>query len=312
MEKGFYAFGTMNYIRIDEPIETDLQNELINEVENLCNNLDDTFSIFKPDSEISLINKNAGIKAVKVSDETFMLLERAKFFSKKSNGAFDITISPIVKLWGFGEKEYKIPDQKTIIANKRLVNYKQLILNKNNHTVFLKRKGQSIDLGGIAKGYAVDVISNLLVTKGVTSGLLNFGGTISAIGRKTDGSLWKIGVQNPLDKRGISVGKVLLRDDILVTSGVNERFFVKNGIRYHHIINPKTCEPSQSKVLSVTAAGGCGMDLDGITTAMFVLGQVKGIKLAKKLGFEVLYLMDNGEIVATEGFANGKYKFTFK
>lgn len=312
MERGFYAFGTLNYIRIDSPLPENAQAEIMNEMEDICASMDDFLSAYKPDSEIGKINTNAGIVPVTVSKTTFGLLKRALYFSALSEGAFDITVRPAVELWNIGHKEQHVPTKTECKKTKKLIDYTLLILDENNQTAFLKKKGQSIDLGGIAKGYAGDCIRKELMDRGVKNALLNFGGTILTIGNKADGSAWKVGIQNPMKERGVSVGTILLEDDVLVTSGVNERFFIQNGIRYHHILDPRTCEPSRSNVLSVTAAGGSGMDLDAITTALFVMGVEKGINLANRMGVEALYLMENGQIIATKGFADGKYRFSYK
>ncbi|HWT27653.1 MAG TPA: FAD:protein FMN transferase [Mobilitalea sp.] len=312
MDRGFYAFGTMNFIRIDSPLPEKTQLEIIDEMQSKCDALDDLLSAFKPESEIGKINANAGVIPVSISKTTFDLLKRSLYFSEVSKGAFDITIRPAVELWNIGHKEQRVPEKMECKKIKKLVNYNLLILDEKNQTAFLKKKGQSIDLGGIAKGFAGDLIRSELMNLGVKNALINFGGTILTIGNKIDGTPWKVGIQNPTKERGISVGTILLEHDVLVTSGVNERFFIQDGIRYHHILDPRTCEPSRSNVLSVTAAGGSGMDLDGITTALFVLGMEKGVALANQLGLEALYLLETGEIIATKGFAEGKYRFEAK
>jgi thiamine biosynthesis lipoprotein len=312
MDRGFYSFGTYNYIRIDSSLPDKAQIEIMNEMQSMCEAMDDLLSAYKSYSEIGKINANAGIAPVPISKATFELLKRSLYFSESSQGAFDITIRPAVELWSIGHKDQQVPVKAECKKIRKLVDYKLLILNENDQTAFLKKKGQSIDLGGIAKGYAGDCIRSELMNRGIKSGMLNFGGTVLTIGSKADGTPWKVGIQNPTKERGVSVGTILLDQDVLVTSGVNERFFIQNGIRYHHILDPRTCEPSRSNVLSVTAAGGSGMDLDGITTALFVLGMENGIKLANQLGLEALYLMENGEIIATKGFADGKYRFESK
>lgn len=309
MNRGFYAFGTMNYIRIDSPLPEQTQSELLSDMQIRCDKLDDLLSAFKPDSDIGRINKAAGVHPVVIRDVTFRLLERASYFAEESGGAFDLTIRPAVELWNIGNGKESVPEEDACRKVSRLVNYRQLHLDREHQTAFLEQKGQGIDLGGIAKGYAGDVIRSEMMDRGVTSGILNFGGTILTIGKKTDGSSWKAGIQNPLRERGNFFGQVILDQDALVTSGVNERFFIKDGVRYHHLLDPRTCSTARSGVLSVTAAGGCAMDLDGITTALFVLGIREGIPLAEKMGIEALYLGEDGSIISTKGFAEGKYHF---
>jgi len=305
MEKSFFAFGTMNTIFIEEIISEDSLNQIIKKALHL----DDILSVFKPKSEISKININAGKKSVEVSKTTMHLLERAKYYAELSDGAFDVTIRPAVQLWGIGHKEQQVPSDFELMQIKDFIDYRLLELDSNTNHAYLKKEGQSIDLGGIAKGYAVDFIKNELLEIGVTSGILNFGGTILTIGKKSNGMAWTVGIQNPIDKRGQSIGYMDLEDNALVTSAINERYFIKDGIFYHHILDPITLKPAKSGVLGVTAAGGCAMDLDAMTTALFVLGVEKGIMLANEMDISVLYLLDNGNMYGTKGFTNGSLNF---
>lgn len=307
MDKGFYAFGTMNFIRIDS-MKNDEMESALNEVIDLCNEMDDRFSVFKPSSDIGRINHYAGRKPVKVHSTTLDVVETALYYAAISDGAFDITIRPAVALWGFGKESFQVPDRKSMEKIRPLIDYRSVVLSREKSTIYLKIKGQELDLGGIVKGYAVDVIRLLLEKRGVTSALLNFGGTVMTIGNKTNGKPWKIGIQNPVKERGESVGFVNLTDEALVTSGVNERYFFKDGERYHHILDPRTLSPSRSGVLSVTVAGKKGIDLDSLASVLFLAGVEQGIKIALELGVEALFLTEDGQIITTEGFAEGKYK----
>jgi len=305
MEKVFYAFGTMNQIQVED----DISMEILDQMEETALKLDDLLSVFKPNSEISRINENAGLRPTKVSPDTIKLLERSLYFSCISKGTFDITIRPAVKLWSIGHKEQHIPTQQELKEISHLIDYSKLYIDAVPGSAYLRKKGQAIDLGGIAKGYAADLIREKLRKAGVKSCILNFGGTILTIGQKMNGSSWRVGVQNPLAKRGQSVGTVELKNAALVTSAVNERFFIKEGVRYHHLLDPITLGPAQSGVLSVSATGASAMDLDALTTALFVMGMEKGIEFAKNLGIEVLYLLDNGNIYATNGFIKNDLNF---
>ncbi|NTV78254.1 MAG: FAD:protein FMN transferase [Clostridiales bacterium] len=306
MEKIFYAFGTVNYIRIEEELTEDKMDDII----KMALLLDDQLSVFKPESEVARINENAGKKPVKVAPNLIFLLKKASYYSQVSQGAFDITIKPAVKLWNIGHKEQRIPTDTELDALKTIVDYKSVVIDETEGTVYLEKCGQSIDLGGIAKGYAQDLIKQELITVGVTSGILNFGGSIMTIGKKKDGGSWNIGIQDPLNKRGNSIGTIRLKDEALVTSAVNERFFKKQGITYHHILDPNTLRPAQSGVLSVTAVGNSGMELDALTTALFVMGMKNGIDLANQLGIDVLYLLENGEMYGTNGFISRDFILT--
>ncbi|MGB4660720.1 MAG: FAD:protein FMN transferase [Mobilitalea sp.] len=305
MERLFYAFGTMNHIQVEDNISIVLMDQMV----ETASELDDLLSVFKPNSEISQINENAGLRPTKVSSETIKLLERALHYSDISKGSFDITIRPAVKLWSIGHKEQRIPTEEEIQEIRQLVDYRQVEIDKVSGSVYLRNKGQAIDLGGIAKGYAADLIGTKLKMAGVKSAILNFGGTIVTIGNKKNGTSWRVGIQNPLAKRGCSVGAVNLKDTAMVTSAVNERFFIKDGIRYHHLLDPTTLKPAQSGVMSISAVGTCAMDLDALTTALFVMGMEKGIALAKSLGIDAIYLLDNGSMFSTNGFVGKDLSF---
>jgi thiamine biosynthesis lipoprotein len=321
METGFYAFGTANFIRIEDNMREDEQRMILSDMSRRCDELDDMLSVFKPESDISRINENAGIGPVKISSMTYKILERALYYAEQTDGAFDPTIRPAVELWKIGKAGEHVPSAAECADVSGLVNYRGLHLDVRGQTAFLEMKGQKLDLGGIAKGAAGDEIKAELKYRGVRSAILNFGGTILTIGQKADGRDWKVGIQNPVSDRGRMAGSVTLNDDALVTSGVNERYFIKNGKRFHHLLDPETCMPAESGVLSVTAAGGCAMDLDALTTALFVKGAEKGIELVTELnkngasvgqdsGLEALYINDGGSIVATRGFADMRYRFT--
>lgn len=312
MEKTFFDFGTTNYIRIDDGLPADFQAELLVSIQQTCDQLDDLFSAFKSGSDMSRIRQCAGSAPVIVHPLTLVLLEKALYYAEESNGAFDPTIRPAVELWHIGKNEGQIPSKEACKEVRALVDYHCLHLDLQEGTAFLEKEGQALDLGGIAKGYAADCAKETLLSHGVQSALLNFGGTILTIGKKKDGTDWICGIQNPVLPRGQYAGYLALNDGALVTSGVNERFFIKDRKRYHHLLSPYTCEVADAGVLSVSAAGGCAADLDALTTALFVLGAKKGLPLAQKLGFDALYIQEDGQMLGTSGFAAGNYKFRTK
>ncbi len=311
METGFYGFGTANYIRIEDEMPKAEQKEILAGMCRRCDKLDDLLSAFKPESDIGKINANAGVHPVEIDGTTYRVLERALYFAELTDGAFDPTVFPAVELWKIGKAGGHIPTAEECEAAAVLVNYRGLHLNAEKQTAFLEMKGQKLDLGGIAKGYAGDEIKSEMMHCGVKSAIINFGGTILTIGRKADGSDWNVGIQNPVLERGRMAGSVTLNNDALVTSGINERYFIRNGKKYHHLLDPATCMPAESRVLSVTAAGSCAMDLDALTTALFVKGAAQGIRFISGLGStaEALYINEGGNIVATHGFAGMRYRF---
>lgn len=296
-KREFEALGTKNHIMIYSSRKEAILNQAVRRVMEI----DDKMSVFKSNSEIARINQNAGENKVPVADEILDLIDIAREMSELSKGAFDITIGPLVRLWGIGKKGNYIPPKEDIKAALKLINYQDIVTDSTNHTVFLNRADQSIDLGGIAKGYAADEVKRILVQGGVDSGIINLGGNIITIGKKPDGSSWRIGIQNPLAPTGEYLGTVSADNRTIVTSGSNERFFIKEGVRYHHLLNPHTGRPAYSGLLSVTVISEKSVTADALTTALFLLGMEKGLPLLKHFQAEAVFLTEDGHICVTEG-----------
>lgn len=303
IEKSFFALGTFNHIRIFDQLDEQLLELAIQRIAEI-----ETFmSAFQEDSDVSRINRNAGSGLVPIRAETYALIQKALEFSELSDGAFDITVRPLVDLWGIGKKMNYIPKEEEIIKTKQLVNYRKLILDEKSHSAALTEKGQAIDLGGIAKGYAAEEVKRIFLENGVKSALINLGGNILTIGCQLDGQPWKIGVQNPTAPTGKSIGVLSVVDKTIVTSGSNERFFMKDGIRYHHILDPRTGMPAQSGILSVTVICDSSTDADALTTAIFALGPERGMELVKKREAEVIFVTENLDVIASIGLKD-KFK----
>lgn len=297
--KVFYALGTQNSITLEEDC-ADVFGKIIRRV----GEIEGKMSAFKASSEISMIAANAGKRPVAVSDEVFMLLEKALEISRASNGAFDITVRPLTKLWNFGFGKDTVPESAGIASAKSLVCYDSLVLDSTNKTAFLKKPGAKLDLGGIAKGYAADEAKRILLENGTARALINFGGNVVAVGNSFENAPWKIGIQNPLSDRGESVLTIELSDRSVVTSAVNERFFIRGGKRYHHILNPLTGNPAQSGLLSASVISENSMLADALSTAAFVLGAKEGIKLIRRYGAEAIFITENGDILTSFEIGN--------
>lgn len=248
------------------------------------------FSVHISDSETSKINSAPHGAPVAVSREVFDLLEKACEYKTKTDGAFDITVKPLVDLWNVSGGGY-VPDTEEISEAVSLVG--DIILDKDNLTVTLPRKGMQIDLGGIAKGYAGDRVRDVLLQNGVTSAMADLGGNIVTLGKK-DGKPWKIGLQSPDKGRGEAFATVEAEDTCVVTSGGYERNFVHNGKTYHHIIDPRTGTNPDNDVLSVTVISPDGALADALSTACFVLGRERGEECAKSLGADIVTYTKNG------------------
>jgi thiamine biosynthesis lipoprotein len=259
-------------------------------------------------SEINKINKNAGIAPVKVSKNTFDVVKASLIYSEKTKGSFDITVEPLVSLWGIGTDKARIPSKDEISNALSLINYKDVVINEKESTIMLKRKGQAIDLGAIAKGYTADELKKVLLNYNVSSAFLNLGGNVYVLGNKPDKTPWKIGVQNPLEPRGDYLGIVSVSDKSIVTSGNYERFFERNGKRYHHIFDTKTGYPAEKGLISVSIISDKSIDGDALSTSVYTLGLDEGKKLIESLkDVEAVFVTNDKKVYTTSGL-----KDTFK
>ncbi|MCB2311766.1 FAD:protein FMN transferase [Clostridium tagluense] len=253
-------------------------------------------------SEITKLNAKAGVSGEKLSVDTYSVIEKAVKYSKLTDGSLDATIEPIVKLWGIGTDKARIPSKSEIEEKLKLVDYKDIILDSKNSTVQLRRTGQAIDLGAIAKGYTADEIKKVLIDNKVNSALINLGGNVFAVGSKPDGTSWNIGIQNPLDTRGQYLGTISVTDKSMVTSGNYERYFIVDGKRYHHIFDPKTGYPSEAGLISTTIVSDNSIDGDALSTSTYILGLSKGIKLIESIkGVEAIFVTSDKKVYVTAG-----------
>lgn len=259
--------------------------------------LDGTLNFFSGRSEVSLINRNAGVSPVEVSPSTIDLLTKALSASEKTEGAFDATIGPEIALWDFAAG--RMPDDKTVRARLPLVNYKRLRVDRERSTAYLSERGMSIDLGAIAKGYAADRAVEELKELGIGAGLVSVAGDIKGFGLKPDGGAWKIGIRNPRATGADDImATIELRDEAVSTSGDYERYFIKDGKRYHHILDPGTGYPSPW-CRSVTVIAKDGVDADSFSTAVFVMGPERGMDVLRTMGFEGVIVDREGKVHVT-------------
>lgn len=246
--------------------------------------LEDLLSVNIPSSDVSRLNKASGEYAVKVSEETGFLLEKALEWSERTEGAFDPTIGKIVKLWGMGTESASVPDPEQLKGAVCLTDFRKIsVVHGEDGTFVQTAKGQRIDLGGIAKGYVTDKVRDLLINEGVSSALIDLGGNIAVLGSSPKSEKWKLGLQHPFRPRGEYFGIVEVSDVSVVTSGPYERYFESGGVRYHHIFDPLTGYPAQSDLVSVTIIGADSTDADALSTSLFVMGFERSISLLQKL-----------------------------
>jgi thiamine biosynthesis lipoprotein len=241
--------------------------------------LENQMSVYKPNSIVSLVNKNAGIKPITVTNEIMEVVNDAFEISNQSEGVFDITFGPLGKLWNIKHRKVP-PDAAEIEQAKKLVNYKKIVLNKQNKTLFLKDKEMSIGLGAIAKGYAAGKAAEILKNNGFENFIINAGGDLYYSGKK-DKEFWTSAIQNPDSKSDFILKFKVKTDTAVVTSGDYQRFFKYKSKKYHHIINPNTGYPAWG-VKSVTVFTHNPAIADGWATAFFIMGQKKSLEITEK------------------------------
>lgn len=269
---------------------------------SLLETYESLFSRTKEGSDVWKINHSNGTP-VTVSEETAQLIQTALGYSACSNGAFDITIAPLLDLWNFKPEQHEgtVPDADQIQEALSHVNYKNVQLDGT--TVTLLDPQASIDLGGIAKGYIADRLRDRLVSEGYDSALINLGGNILTVGAKPDGSAFRVGIRKPFSESGEQIETVACEDHSVVTSGTYERYFEQDGKRYHHILSPSDGYPVENGLASVTILSPASTDADALSTACFVLGQEKGLELIESLdGIEALFVTDELKEITSSGF----------
>ena len=269
----------------------------INEIRRIEN----LISEWQENTIISEVNRNAGIRPVKVDKEVFDLTKNALKFSQLSNGAFDISIASMDKIWKFDGSIWEMPAENIIKNAIRNVNYENIILDSVNSTIYLKNKGIKIGFGATGKAYSADKTKKLMQSLGVKAGIINASGDIATWGTQPNGKTWTIGITDPFTSGNI-LKIIKLKNKSIVTSGDYQKFIEIDGRRYSHIINPKTGYPS-SGITSVTIIGDNAEIANGISTSIMVLGKKKGLEFAKKFpNYQYFIIEDNGNIIQSKGF----------
>ena len=259
---------------------------------------DRMMSLYKNDSEVSRVNEAAGRNPVAVSPEMIDAVESARRVSELSGGVFDITIGPLVVLWQMRLREGTVPTDAEIARVKPLVNYRNIVVDRKASTIFLKRPGMIMDLGGM-KGYIADRVRELLRARGIDNAVIALAGDIWVMGRREDGTPWRIGVQHPRE-RDKTLIVLELSDKYITTSGDYERFVIRESKRYHHIIDPRTGKPSTG-VISATLIGDRGSLIDPLAKAPFILGPEEGMKIVEQAGAEAIIVDEAGRTFMTDG-----------
>ncbi len=264
--------------------------ETVDNAMRLCADYEAVLSKTVEGSDIWKLNHANGAP-VEVDPETAALLQLAKTIGEESGGAFDVTIAPASALWDFAADEPALPDPDALSAAAVRVDYRNIVIDGTTVTL---RNGAEIDLGGIAKGYIADRVADYLRSEGVSSACINMGGNVIAVGTKPDGSAWRIGLRDPNGTAAQSEEVLSLSDAAIVTSGNYERFFDLDGVRYHHILDPKTGMPVQNGLASVTIIGSESALCDALSTACFLLGKEGSKALLDRYGVRAIFLYSDG------------------
>lgn len=267
--------------------------------------LEQELSVTREDSDVYAINHADG-GWTQVSKDTFDLLRHALSLCDATDGSLDITAYPAVRAWGFTTGEYRVPDQEEREALAEKIDYTAVELDEQTCSVRLPQ-GMELDLGAVAKGWTGDQLAALMSQAGVESAILRLGGNIQTVGSKPDGSVWRVGIQDPAADEGTNLAVLEVADRAVVTSGGYQRYFEKDGQTYWHIMDPDTAAPARSGLLSATIVGPRGADCDALSTALFVMGAEEAAKFWREhqdLDFEYILVLEDGFIHITQGLEN--------
>ncbi len=289
-ESTFFAMDTVMSVKLYQGGD----EALLDRAEARVKDLEARWSVTDEASEICALDRDG---AAILSPETGALLGRALELCGRTGGALDISVYPVLRAWGFTTGEHAVPDDETIAALLPLVDYAQVRLDGASAALL---PGMEIDLGSVAKGHTGDVLAAYLKENGVTSALLDLGGSIQAVGAKPGGSPWRVAIRDPAGEG--NVGVVSVTDMAVVTSGGYERYFEQDGVRYWHILDPRTGKPARSGLASVTVVGESGLLCDGLSTALFVMGLDEALDHWRQhRDFEAVFVAEDGSVTITAG-----------
>lgn len=277
-------------------------DEAVDEIERL----DRLLTFNDAQGDIHRLNQNAGITAIEVDPVTAQIIRKAQEVSAMSGGAFDVSVGPLVKAWGIGSGQQHIPSAGEVGRLLPLIDYRDVEIDDN--FVKIRNPGQMVDLGGIAKGFAGDAVIEIYRKHGIESAFVNLGGNVVTLGNKPDGSPWKVGIRDPRPEGtdiGANIGIISVSNQAVVTAGDDQRYFIANGQRYHHILDPFTGYPAKSNLMSVTLITDSSLNADALDTAVYILGLEKGRELIRQFGgVEAIFVTVDKKVYVTEGLRN--------
>ena len=291
------TMGTTYSVKINADNAFVEKNQISDDIDEILSEINQSMSTYIKESELSNINFSTISDWQSISDDLFEVIDHAINVSLKTNGAFDITITPLVNLWGFGpdKLQNKIPTDEIIELTKKNTGYKKISIDKSLKKISKLDPNLHIDLSGIAKGFAVDKIARYLDKRGFKNYLVEIGGELIGKGLNKDNEIWQIGIENP-DNNSDTIKRIIqLKDMAMATSGNYMNYFEKDGVRYSHTINPVTGKPIKHKLASVTVLDNSAMNADALATAFMVLGSEKALSLADNLEIAIYLIIKEGK-----------------
>lgn len=290
--------GTLVTITAVSP-DNDVGNRAMRAAFDEIKRLEQLLSTWRSDSELSRVNQEAGRRPVQVSPETLELVIRSLKLGRLTQGGFNIALGPAIDAWSITERQ-RIPDDGELHRLKHLVDWTSIHINTESRTIYLPREGMRIDVGGIGKGYAADRAAERMKREGATSGVVALSGDIKTFGVLPNRHGFPVGIRHPR-KEGALIAMIYLKDEAISTAGDYERFFEREGIRYHHILDPQTLQPARA-CQSVTVIAKEGTMADGLDTGIFVLGPERGMALVERLpNVEAVIIDHEGNMTVSSG-----------
>lgn len=290
--------GTPITLTLYDTQDTTLLDESFAHIAQLENDL----SLNKSGTLLTSLNAKSGKESLVVTDALYDIVSRGLYYSELTSGAFDMTVGPLVKLWSIGLPEARIPSEAEIQATLPLINYQRVVLDEATQSIYLTQEGMALDLGSIAKGYTADAVASFLKDKGVAHAIIDLGGNIYTLGTKPDGSMWRVGVQDPFNPRNNIVGSIEVANKSIVTSGIYERYYEENGVKYHHLLDPTTGYPFDNELAGVTIISDLSIDGDALSTSVFALGLEEGMSFIESIeGVDAIFITKDYKIYITKG-----------
>ena len=273
-------------------------------VDQMLADFESKVSCYINDSEIDRLNQSAGLDPVSISKDTWDLLLRCKEYGDQSGGLFDISIAPLTKEWNVTADIPKIPSEQVIEDLLTFVNYQDLMLDKQKNTAYLRRKGQAVDVGGVAKGFVCDLARKTTQDYEIKSGYISIGGNLMVIGNKPNGQPFKFGVRNPRGSVNDYIGIITLPNSTMATSGDYERYFEMDGVRYHHILDPKTGWPAKTDLMSVSVVTTDGAYADFMSTYLFIKGKTFALEHIDTLNCGLIIIDKDRNVYVSKNLKN--------